>query len=160
MILEPKKIKSVTVSTVCPSICYEVMERDAMIFVFGMLSFKAAFSLSLSTFIKRFFSSSLLAAIWNHRHTEFYLRNHTASLVVPIVKKFSCNSKALDSVPGLGRYPGKGMATHSSILAWRIPRTEESGRLQSTGSQRVGHNCMTNTFTFMPQCRKKYFLYL
>ena len=34
----------------------------------------------------------------------------------------------------------KGMATHSSILAWRIPRTEEPGRLQFTGSQRVGHN--------------------
>ena len=33
----------------------------------------------------------------------------------------------------------KGMATHSSILAWRIPRTEEPGGLQSTGSQRVGH---------------------
>ena len=33
----------------------------------------------------------------------------------------------------------KGMATHSSILAWRIPRTEEPGRLQSMGSQRVGH---------------------
>ena len=34
----------------------------------------------------------------------------------------------------------KGMATHSSILAWRISRTEEPGRLQSTGSQRVGHD--------------------
>ena len=33
----------------------------------------------------------------------------------------------------------KGMATHSSILAWRIPWTEEPGGLQSTGSQRVGH---------------------
>ena len=32
------------------------------------------------------------------------------------------------------------MATHSSILAWRIPWTEESGRLQSTGSQRAGHD--------------------
>ena len=32
------------------------------------------------------------------------------------------------------------MATHSSILAWRIPWTEESGRLQSIGSPRVGHN--------------------
>ena len=32
------------------------------------------------------------------------------------------------------------MATHSSILAWRIPRTEERGRLQSIGLQRVGHN--------------------
>ena len=34
----------------------------------------------------------------------------------------------------------KGMATHSSILAWRMPCTEESGGLQSMGSQRVGHD--------------------
>ena len=34
----------------------------------------------------------------------------------------------------------KGMATHSSMLAWRIPWAEESGGLQSTGSQRVGHD--------------------
>ena len=34
----------------------------------------------------------------------------------------------------------KEMATHSSILAWRIPWTEEPGRLQSIGLQRVGHN--------------------
>ena len=42
-ILEPKKIKSVTVSIVSPSICHEVMGLDAMIFVFWMLSFKPAF---------------------------------------------------------------------------------------------------------------------
>ena len=35
--------------------------------------------------------------------------------------------------------PEKEMATHSSILAWRIPRMDEPGGLQSTGSQRVGH---------------------
>ena len=34
----------------------------------------------------------------------------------------------------------EGMATHSSILAWRIPRTAEPGGLQSMGLQRVGHN--------------------
>ena len=39
----------------------------------------------------------------------------------------------------------KEMATHSSILAWRIPWTEEPGRLQSLGSQRVRHDCVTNT---------------
>ena len=39
------------------------------------------------------------------------------------------------SIPGLGRFPGGGTATHSSILAWRIPWTEEPGRLQSMGSQ-------------------------
>ena len=40
------------------------------------------------------------------------------------------------------------MATHSSILAWRTPRTEEPGRLQSIGLQRVGHHRVTHTFTF------------
>ena len=35
---------------------------------------------------------------------------------------------------------GKGMATHSSVLAWRIPWTEEPGGLQSTGSQGIRHN--------------------
>ena len=42
---------------------------------------------------------------------------------------------------------GKEMATHSSILAWRIQWTEEPGRLQSMGSQRVGHDWAANTFT-------------
>ena len=50
VILEPKKIKSVTVSIVSPSICYEVMGPDAMILVFWRLSFKPAFSLSSFTF--------------------------------------------------------------------------------------------------------------
>ena len=63
VILEPRKIKCVTVSIVSPSICYEVMKLDAMIFVFSMLSFKPAFSLSFFTFIKRLLSSSSLSAI-------------------------------------------------------------------------------------------------
>ena len=41
----------------------------------------------------------------------------------------------------------KEMATHSSILSWRIPWTEEPGGLQSMGSQRVGHDWATKTFT-------------
>ena len=61
VILEPPKIKSVTVSIVSPSICYEMMGLDAMISVFWKLSFKPAFSLSSFTFIKRLFSSSLSA---------------------------------------------------------------------------------------------------
>ena len=56
--LEPPKIKSVTVSTVYPSLCHEVMGPDTMIW---MLSFKPTFSLSSFTFIKRLFSSSLSA---------------------------------------------------------------------------------------------------
>ena len=43
-------------------------------------------------------------------------------------------------IPGLGRSPAEGMATHSSFLAWRIPWTEESGVLQSMGLQRVEHS--------------------
>ena len=41
----------------------------------------------------------------------------------------------------------KRMATHSSILAWKMPWTEESGRLQSVGLQRVGHNWVINTLS-------------
>ena len=63
VILEPKKIKSVTVFIVSPSICHEVMGWVATIFVSWMLSFRPAFSLSSFTFIKRLFSSSSLSAI-------------------------------------------------------------------------------------------------
>ena len=62
VILEPQKIKSVTVSIVSPFICHEMIRLDAMILVFKILSFKPAFSLSSFTFIKRLFSS-LLSAI-------------------------------------------------------------------------------------------------
>ena len=60
VILEPRKIKSVTVSIVSPSICHEVMGPDAMIFVFWILSLYQLFHSSL-TLIKRLFSSSSLS---------------------------------------------------------------------------------------------------
>ena len=63
VILEPKKIKSVSVSIVYPSICHEVMEPDAMILLFWMLTFKPGFLLSSFTIIKALLSSSLLSAI-------------------------------------------------------------------------------------------------
>ena len=59
--LEPRKIKSITASNFPPSICHEVIGPDTMIFVFCMLSFKPAFSLSSFILIKRLFSSSLSA---------------------------------------------------------------------------------------------------
>ena len=52
------------------------------------------------------------------------------------VKASACNVGDLGSIPG----SEKEMATHSSILVWRIPWTEEPGGLQSMGSQRVGHD--------------------
>ena len=63
VILDPKKIKSLTVSIVLPSICHEVMGLEAMNLVFSMLSFKPTFSLSFFTFIKRLISFSSLSAI-------------------------------------------------------------------------------------------------
>ena len=53
-------------------------------------------------------------------------------------------------------YSKKAMAPHSSTLAWKIPRTEEPGRLQSMGSRRVGHDWATSLslFTFMHRRRK------
>ena len=66
---------------------------------------------------------------------------YRASLVAQMVK----NLRAMQEVqfPSLGREDTleQGMTTHSRILAWRIPRTEEPRGLQSMGSQRVGHNC-------------------
>ena len=62
VVLEPPKIKPLSVSIVSPSICHEVMGPNAMILVFGMLSFKPPFSLSSFNVIKRLFSSSSLAA--------------------------------------------------------------------------------------------------
>ena len=44
------------------------------------------------------------------------------------------------SIPGSGRSPGDEIATHSSTLAWKIPRMEKPGRLQPMGLQRVGHD--------------------
>ena len=63
VILKPRNIKPVIVSTFYPPIYHEVMGPDAMISVFWMLSFKPAFSLFSFTFIKRLFSYSSLSAI-------------------------------------------------------------------------------------------------
>jgi len=63
-----------------------------------------------------------------------------AFLVAQLVKESACNARGPDSIPGSGISLEKEMAAHSSILAWRIPWTEEPGRLQSMGWQRVRHN--------------------
>ena len=67
-----------------------------------------------------------------------------ASLVAQMVKNLPAIQET--HVQSLGQEDPleKGRATHSSIPAWRIPWTEEPERLQSLGSQRVGHDCVTN----------------
>ena len=61
-----------------------------------------------------------------------------------MVKNLPANAGDRGSIPGLEKDSmEKGMATHSDILAWEIPGTEESGELQSMGSQRVGPDLET-----------------
>ena len=88
---------------------------------------------------------ALLGGSVNDKHTNTSL--YWTSLVAQTVK----NPPAIQEtqVRSLGREDPleEGMTTHSSILAWRIPWTEEPGGLQSTGSQRIGHDWATNTPT-------------
>ena len=64
-------------------------------------------------------------------------------------KESACNAGDagdMGLIPGLGRSPGEGHATHSSVLAWRIPRTEAPGGLQFMGSQKSRTRLSTHTF--------------
>ena len=90
VILEPQKIKSDTVSIVFPSICHEVMRPDAIIFIFWMLSFKSAFSLSSFTFIKRLFSSSSCYAISVVSSAYLRLLIFLLAILIPV-----CSSSSL-----------------------------------------------------------------
>ena len=63
-----------------------------------------------------------------------------ASLVSQMVKNLPATQETWVRSLGWGDPLEKGIVTYSSILSWRIPWTEEPGRLQSMGSQRIGHN--------------------
>ena len=71
-----------------------------------------------------------------------------------VVKNPPANAEDMGSIPGLGRPLEKQMATHSNILAWRNPWTEESGGLWSMGSQRVGHDSQTEQEFYFVQIVK------
>ena len=92
VILETKKIKSVTVFIVSPSVCHEVMGPDAMILVFWMFSFKPTFWLSSFTFIKWLFSSSISAIRAMHLHIWgywYFSQQSWFQLVLPPAQRFS-----------------------------------------------------------------------
>ena len=63
-----------------------------------------------------------------------------ASLVAQRIKRLPATQETRVQLLGQEDTLEKGMATHTSILSWKIPWTEETGRLQSMGSQRVAHN--------------------
>ena len=58
------------------------------------------------------------------------------------VNNLPANAGPASLIPGSGRSPGEGNGKPFSILAWEIPRTEKPGGLQSTESQRAGHNIL------------------
>ena len=69
-------------------------------------------------------------------------------------KESACHAEDTSLIPGSGRQEDslqKRMATHSSILAWEIPWTEEPGGLQPWGRKRVGHNLETKTTTIQAE---------
>ena len=80
-------------------------------------------------------------------HTHMHTHTHTrASLVknsLPSSKESTCNARNAGSIPESRSLLEKEMAIHSSILAWKIPWTEEPGRLLSMESQRVRHDLAT-----------------
>ena len=72
-----------------------------------------------------------------------------ASLMAQMVKNLPAMQKTWVQSLGQEDPLEKGMATHSSILAWEILRTEEPGRIQSMESQRVGHDWKTTLYFFL-----------
>ena len=81
-----------------------------------------------------------------HTHTHIYtypLQYSWASLVVQMVKNLPAVWETWVQSLGWEDPLEEGMAAHSSTLAWRIPRTEEPGGLQSMGSQTVRHDLVT-----------------
>ena len=86
--------------------------------------------------------------LWHHGHTVAELpslREKRASLVAHTVKNLPAMHEIQLWSLGWEDPLKKGMATHSSILAWRIPWRKEPGGLQSMGSQKTGHDWATNT---------------
>ena len=71
-----------------------------------------------------------------------------ASLVAQMVKNLPAIQETQIQSLSLEDPLEKGKATHSSILAWRIPWTEEPGWLELMGLQRVGHDWVTNTHKY------------
>ena len=68
-------------------------------------------------------------------HRRLGLDASATSLVAQVVKACACSAGDPGSILGLEDFLEKGMATHPSILAWKIPRMEAPGGLQSMGSQ-------------------------
>ena len=78
-------------------------------------------------------------------NTEGYIQCKTGFPGGSVCEECTCNARVTGLIPGMERSPGGGHDKPTPVfLAWRIPWTEDHGGLQSTGSQRVGHDCATS----------------
>ena len=134
VILEPKKIKPVTVSIIYPSICQEVMGLGTMILVFLLLSFKPDFSLSSFTFIKRLFSSSL-SAVRVVSSTYLRLLIFLPTILIPAYASSSPVFHVMCSAEKLNKYSDNIQPFHTSFLIWK----------QSVCCSMSGSNCVLHT---------------
>ena len=105
-------------STVSPSICYEVMGPDAIIFVFWMLSFKPTFSLSSFTFIKRLFSSSLLSAVRIVSSAYLRLLLFLPAILIPACASSSLAFHVMYSAYKLNKQGDKIQPWSTPFLIW------------------------------------------
>ena len=113
-------------------------------------------------FLKRWEYQTTLPASWEicrqvkKQQLEIYMKKQTGSkLGKEYIKAVYCHLACLMYMQSTSSE--KAIATHSSTFAWKIPWTEEPGRLQSTGSLRVRHDWVTSLslFTFMHWRRKR-----
>ena len=91
------------------------------------------------------YHNSKASILWHSAYFMVQLSHLYPFLVAQMVKSLPAIEEAWVQPPGQEDPSEKGMATHSNILAWRIPCTEEPGGLQPMGLQRVGHDWAINT---------------
>ena len=96
--------------------------------------------MNFSIFFRNYkFCLNLFNRITLKQTNQFFFNVSVTILIFEFVpgslvgKETACSVGDPGSIPGLGRFPGEGNATHSSILPWRTPWTEEPGMLQSMG---------------------------
>ena len=118
VILEPKKIKSVTVSTISLSIWHELMGPDAMILVFWMLSFKPTFSLFSFTYIKRLFSSSSLSFMKVVSSAYLRLLMFLPAILIPVCASSSPAFLMMYSAHKLDKHGDNIQPSHTPFLIW------------------------------------------
>ena len=118
MILEPPKIKSVTVFIVSPSFCHEVMGLHAVILIFWMLTLSQLFHSPLSLFIMRLFSSSLLSTIRVESSAYLRLLIFLPADLIPACASSSLTFRIMYSAYKLNKQGDSIQPWHTPFQIW------------------------------------------